>query len=591
MSVNREIRTIFEEIASALELLGSSPFRINSYNRVARTIKELHEDLEALVNEDPSTAVKRLSKLQGVGKSSAEKIAEYVETGKITDHEELMEKVPSGLFEVLSVPGVGPKATKLMWDELGVTSLAELEARLDDPALAELPRMGKKTIEKIRQGIIFKKQAADRIPIGRALPIAEAIRELLRAVPGVEQADWAGSLRRGRETIGDLDFLVVTQDAEAVREAFCGHEKVTQILARGETKCSVRLKAGKVMIQADLRIVSGDSWGAALAYFTGSKEHNVRMRELAIKKEMRLNEYGLWEGTEERPQDHDAKRIAATTEEEIYAALELPYIVPEMREDRGEFDRVREAGGPIELIEVSDIKAELHSHTTASDGKMSIEELASQARSRGMHTIAVTDHSQSSVIANGLSPERLVDHIEAIRAVNERLDGITILAGSEVDILADGTLDYEDELLAKLDVVVASPHAALQQDPKAATERLLKAIRHPLVHIIGHPTGRYVLRREGLSPDMKALFEAAKECDTALELNSNWVRLDLRDTHLRGALDHGCKIAIDTDTHVVQQFEQISYGILTARRAAMTAAECVNTWDADALHEWLRSKR
>ena len=338
-------------------------------------------------------------------------------------------------------------------------------------------------------------------------------------------------------------------------------------------------------IQADLRIVPAEAYGAALMYFTGSKEHNVRLREIAIKKGMRLNEYGLFQGTEERPQDRGEVPVAVE-EEAIYAELGLPFIAPELREDRGELESV-----PERLIELSDIRAELHAHTTASDGKLTIEELALCAKDRGFHTLAVTDHSQSAVIANGLSPDRLRRHIDAVREVNERLEGITVLAGSEVDILADGRLDYEDDLLAELDVVVASPHVALSQDPKAATERLLTAIRHPLVHIVGHPTGRIVLKREGLSPDMEALFEAAVEHDTVLELNANWNRLDLRDTHLRSALDHGCKVAIDTDAHHADHFEFLVYGVLTARRAGVSPEQCINTWDAERLHGWLRSKR
>ena len=586
MSTNQELASIFEDMATALELLGANPFKINSNNRVGRLLKDLSEDLGEIVRRDPSTAVKRLTELPGVGKGSAEKIVQYVEDGVVDEHRELMEKVPHGLFAVLEVPGIGPKAAKLMWEELGIESLDDLEAKLDSPELAALPRMGKKKVDNIRQAIAFSRKSQDRIPLGKARPIALELVERLRAVPGVRRADFAGSLRRGRETIGDLDFLVCCDDAEAVRELFTEHDAVTQVLARGDTKCSVRLEARGVALQADLRMVPEEVWGAALMYFTGSKEHNVRMREIAIKKDMRLNEYGLFEGKDERPQDQGQEPVAAATEEAIYAALDLPWIPPELRQDRGEFS------GPLpRLLEFEDIGAELHAHTTASDGKLSIEELAAAAKSRGFHTLAVTDHSQSSVIANGLSPERLAEHIRAVKEANARIDGIEILAGSEVDILADGSLDYDDELLAQLDVVVASPHVALQQPPEAATARLLKAIRHPLVHIIGHPTGRYVLRREGLSPDMNALYRAAAEHDTVLELNANWVRLDLRDTHLRGALEHGVKIAINTDAHAEKNFNNLIYGVLTARRAGVRAADCLNAWPADKLRGWLRSKR
>ncbi|MEL7062030.1 MAG: DNA polymerase/3'-5' exonuclease PolX, partial [Acidobacteriota bacterium] len=522
------------------------------------------------------------------------KIVEFVADGAIAEHVELLEKVPAGLFEVLQIPGVGPKAAKAMWTELGIESLDDLKGTSDDD-LAALPRMGKKTVENIRQATRFAEAAGERVPIGRARPIALAIVERLREVSSVERAEFAGSLRRGRETIGDLDFLVACSDVKAVRETFVEMPEVTQVLVSGDTKTSVRLRSGDgpkaVHVQADLRIVPIAAWGAALMYFTGSKEHNVRLRELAIQRGQRLNEYGLWQGTDERPQDAEgAEPVAAGSEEEIYRALDLPWIPPELREDRGELAWARsDARG--ELIRLDDVRAELHAHTTASDGRLSILELAQEAKRRGFHTIAVTDHSKSQPIAGGLSDERLVEHIEAVHAADREIDGITILAGSEVDILADGSLDYDDELLARLDVVVASPHVALRQDPDAATERLLRAVRHPLVHILGHPTGRIVQRREGLAPDLDALVAAAAEHDVALELNANWNRLDLRDTHLRLALDAGCKIAIDTDAHDVPHFDFLIYGILTARRAGLPADACINTWSAERLHGWLRSKR
>lgn len=585
MQANKELARIFGQIAAALELLEANRFRINAHTRVARVLKDMTEDIQQLVQEDPDTAIQRLTKIQGIGKGTAVKIVEYFDQGTISEHQELLEQVPSGVFELLDIPGIGPKAAQAMWRDLGISSVGELKDRLDTPELQALPRMGKKTIENIRKAIAFSEQTQNRIPIGLALPIAQQLVAAMRAVPGVKQAEYAGSLRRGRETIGDLDFLVAADDPEAVRERFTTDEAVTQVLAHGDTKCSVRLSILNVAIQADLRLVPEEAYGAALMYFTGSKEHNVRMREIAIKQGKRLNEYGLFAGTEERPQDRNEVPLA-TDEAAIYENLGLSYVEPERREDRGEFETT---SGP--LIELSDIRAELHSHTTASDGKLSIEEMARAAKAHGYHTLAITDHSQSQVIANGLGPDRLRRHIEAIREANEKVDGITLLAGSEVDILTDGRLDYDDDLLAELDIVVASPHASLRQDPQTATARLLAAIRHPLVHIIGHPTGRIINRREGLSPDMNALFEAAVEHDTALELNANWNRLDLRDTHLRAALDKGCKIAIDTDAHRDVQLDFMVYGVLTARRAGMQAESCINTWSADRLHSWLRAKR
>ncbi len=588
MQANKELARIFGQIAAALELLEANRFRINAHTRVARILKDMTEDIAQVVAEEPSTAIKRLTKMPGIGKATAEKIVEFLEHGTVTEHQELLQQVPSGVFDLLEIPGIGPKAAQAMWKELGITGVAELKDRLDSPELQALPRMGKKTIENIRQAIAFSEQTQNRIPLGLALPMAEQMVDALRQVPGVVKAEYAGSLRRGRETIGDLDFLVAADDPEAVRQRFTTDPAVTQVLARGDTKCSVRLSIFNVAIQADLRLVPEASYGAALMYFTGSKEHNVRLREIAIKQNKRLNEYGLFAGTEERPQDRQSSPLAVE-EAAIYESLGLPFIEPERREDRGELDKLDEATSP--LIQLSDIRSELHSHTTASDGKLSIEEMAQAAKERGYHSLAITDHSQSQVIANGLAPDRLRRHIEAIREADQRLDGITLLAGSEVDILIDGRLDYDDDLLAELDIVVASPHASLRQDPTTATQRLLAAIRHPLVHIIGHPTGRIINRREGLSPDMNALFEAAVEHDTVLELNANWNRLDLRDTHLRAALDKGCKIAINTDAHRDAQLDFMTYGILTARRAGMPPEACINTWAAEKLHSWLRSKR
>ncbi len=586
MSTNRELAEVFDQIAAALELLEANRFRVLGNQRVARVLRDLTEDVAAVVADDPKTAVQRLTAIDGIGKASAEKIVEHVETGQVAEHRKLLEEVPGGLFEVLEIPGVGPKAARAMWQELGITSLAELKARLDSPELARIPRMGVKTVANIKQAIAFRERSRDRVPLGLARPIALDLLEQLREVKGLKQLDFAGSLRRGRETIGDLDFLAACDDPHAVSERFCRLPAVTQVLASGDTKSSVRLEVGTVALQADLRVVPEAAYGAALMYFTGSKEHNVRLREIAIKRDMHLNEYGLFAGTGERPQDSGAVPVAAATEEEIYAALGLHYVAPELREDRGELE-----GEPPELIELADVKAELHAHTTASDGRLSIEELAAAARRRGYHTLAITDHSRSQVIANGLDEDRLLRHVDAIREADEKISGIRLLAGSEVDILPDGRLDYDDELLAKLDVVVASPHVSLKQDPATATARLLAAIRHPLVHVVGHPTGRKINKRAGLSPDMNALFRAAVEHDTALELNAHWRRLDLRDAHVRGALELGCKIAIDTDTHRDEDLDHLIYGILTARRAGLEARSCINTWPAEKLHAWLASKR
>ncbi|MAB83223.1 MAG: hypothetical protein CMJ24_07280 [Phycisphaerae bacterium] len=575
----RELIALFDEMGSILELLGANGFKVNASRKVARVLEDMTGDITRFRDD-----AKGLQAIDGIGKSSAEKICTYLQTGSMPDFEKLLAQVPEGLLAVLEIPGLGPKTVRAMWEHAGVESVADLEKAIADDGLGDVPRMGPKTIANIADSIEFLKKAGDRTPLGTAWPLAEKIVDHLGSRPGVSRIAFAGSLRRGRDTIGDIDILACCEDAPSLIEHFQSTKGVEKVLLAGDTKCSIRLERG---IQVDLRVVAESAFGAALMYFTGSKEHNVRLRERAIKAGMRLNEYGLFtdDGEDEPPQNRGIEPIASETEESIYAALGLPMHPPELREDRDDLESVPE------LVTIEDIKAELHAHTTASDGHLSLEELVAAAKARGFHTLAVTDHSRSSVQANGLDEKRLLAHIDAIRQVNEDTEGITVLAGSEVDILSDGRLDYDDELLARLDLVVASPHVALTQDPKKATARLLAAIRHPLVHIIGHPTGRIINRRPGLSPDMDTLIEAAVECDTALEINANPQRLDLRDVHVRAAVDAGCRISIDTDAHAESHFDFLRYGVITARRGRCTPADCVNCMPAADLHAWLKSKR
>lgn len=595
MSFNARLAGLFERMSAMLELTGGDRFRVNAHAKAARVIKDHIGDLEPIALDS-----KALVAIEGIGKGTAGKIAEFAESGSISEHEELAERVPEGVIRLLDVQGLGPKTVKLLWDDKNVDSIEALKAVIDDGSILELPRMGAKTVENIKESIAFLESSGQRLPIGVAMPIAEKLVEQMSKVSGVSRCQFAGSLRRGKESIGDIDILAVTSDPEAAREAFCSNDSVVKTLARGDTKCSVRLSLeglggrfqtdGNAAVQADLRIVPAESWGAALMYFTGSKEHNVRLRERALSKGFTLNEYGLFPHDKDNstpPQQRGINPVASESEEAIYKALDLAFVPPTLREDRGELGLRNEQ----QFVQVTDIRAELHSHTTASDGDMSIEESAAIAKSRGFHTLAITDHSQSSAIANGLKPDRLWKHIDAIKAVDERTDGIRILSGSEVDILVDGSLDYDDELLAALDVVVASPHAGLKAKPPQATKRLLKAIRHPLVHVIGHPTGRLIERRAGLDPAMDELIAAAIECDVALEINAHWMRLDLRDTHVRAAVAAGCKIAIDCDVHAAGDYDNLRYGILTAQRGWLSPEQCVNTWDADRLHAWLASKR
>ena len=563
MSTNQELAVLFNKFATILEISGANAFKINAHTKVARVLEDLVEDI-ALVHE--------LEKLPGVGKSSAAKIKEYLETGEISELNALLASIPSGLLDVMQVQGLGPKKVRQLWQEANVTDIHSLKEAIKDGRLESLPRMGKKTIANIADSLSFLETSSKRTRLGDSMPIAEKIVSTLAGLDGIIQIQFVGSLRRGKETIGDIDILASTSKPLLLSNTFCTLESVTKVLVQGETKCSVRLDCG---MQVDLRVVEDDVFGATLLYFTGSKEHNIILRERAIKQKKLLNEYGLF--------DAGKKCLESKTECAIYKNLGLPFIPPEIRKGNEELS----LSETPQLIQLSDIKSDLHSHTLASDGHLSIKELAEEAKRRGLHTIAVTDHSQSSVQANGLTPERLRNHIEEIRTVNEALDGITILAGSEVDIHSDGRLDYEDELLAQLDIVIASPHSALKQDPDKATARLLKAIEHPLVHIIGHPTGRVLGKRPGLEPDMPTLFAAAFEHHTAMELNANSWRLDLRDTHVRAAIALGVMISINTDAHKANDFDQLRYGILTARRGGLTPENCLNSFSKVALSAWL----
>jgi len=573
---NAEIATLFERMAELTELLGGNRFKVNAFEKVARVLRELGPEVDEMSDAE-------LVALEGVGKGAVERIRQYCDHGRIDDHDELAAQVPGGVLEVMHVPGIGPKTARLFWQEAGVESIADLKAKLASGELAELKGFGPKKLANIGKSLAFAESAGDRRHLGTAWTLARRFLDVLEPMPQVRQSAYAGSLRRGRETIGDVDLLVAADAAEtaAIFDAFCGHDAVEDVLLRGDTKSSVRTDAG---MQVDLRVVDPRSFGAALLYFTGSKEHNVRLRERARERGMTLNEYAL-----AKLQDDGSAGavVERETEEAIYAALGLAWIPPELREDRGEIALAAKGKLP-DLVELEDVRCELHAHTTASDGKLSIRELAERAVARGFHTIAVTDHSRSQVQANGLDADRLRAHVEAVREVAAEMAGeIAILTGTEVDILADGSLDYDDDLLELCDVVVASPHAALAQDPKKATARLLKAIAHPKVKIIGHPTGRLINRREGLHPDVEALAEAAAEHDVALEINANHWRLDLRDVHVRTAVAKGAKLAIDCDVHGAGDFDMLRYGVMTARRGGATKRDVVNCMTRKRLAKWL----
>lgn len=570
---NAEIARVFEEIAVLLEIQGEDTFRVNTYRKVARTIEDLAVDVRDVA------ARGELGKQPGIGKASAEKLNELLTTGKIGLREELRAEVPDTLLELLRVPSLGPKKAAQLWREVGITSLPELKTAIENGKLNGLKGFGAKTIEHFRHGIEFLESTSGRVRIGKAWPLAVALRDAMRRQAGVNRCEIGGSLRRGAETIGDIDLLCSAADGAAVVQEFTKLPGVLQILAAGETKGSVLHDLGKQRVQVDLRVVPEESFGAAWQYFTGNKQHNVRLRERAVKRGWTLNEYGLFDGE---------RVIASRAEEDIYKALDLPWYPPELREDRFEFEL---EAVPDDLLTIEDIRGDLHMHTTASDGKSSIAEMVAAAKARGYDVVCITDHSQSSVIANGLKPERLLQHIQNVRAVAKETTGITVWVGAEVDILAEGRLDYPDDILRQLDFVVASVHVGMSQDRDVNTRRTLAAIASPYVNLIAHPTGRLINRREAMPLDVEAVAREAARTGTALEINASTYRLDLKDQHARLARDLGAKICIDTDAHSTEQLDQMPFGVMTARRAGLLRGDVLNTHTPAAIRKFVQRKR
>ena len=572
--VNKELSRIFDQMADLLEITGGDRFRVNSFRKVARTLGDLTEDVAALAETGA------LKKIPGIGKGTVDRINEYLTSGQITQHAELLASLPEGLPALLEIPGLGPKKVQLLHEKLGIGKVADLAAAIDAGKLEPLEGFGVKSVERIAEGIAFLERSAGRVPLGVALPIAQELRDTVLDFPGVQRVEIAGSVRRGKETVGDLDLLCIADDGKKVIDAFTQLPQATGTLAAGQTKGSILVtQPDGGEIQVDLRVVAAESFGAALQYFTGSKEHNVRLREIAIKKGYRLNEYALAK---------DDEPIAGQDEEGVYKKLGLKFIPPELREDRGE---VECKGEVPNLVTRDDIRGDLHLHTVASDGHYSIEEMAQAAKAFGYSYIAVTEHSKSSAIANGLPTERLLEHIEAIREADKRVNGITILAGIECDILANATLDYPDEVLGQLDWVIASIHGAQQQSRDKLTKRTIAAMENPHVHALGHPSGRLLGRREAMDLDWEAVIDAAARTGTALEINASWQRLDLKDVHVRKAMDAGCWLVICTDAHHVDQYDQMAFGVQTARRGWATKDHVINTFTTVALKKWLAEKR
>ncbi len=570
---NSEAARIFSEMANILDLAGENPFRIRAYRRAAMVIEGLPRDIAGMSKDE-------LKKIPGIGEDLASKLLEIVETGTCKAYEAARRKSPAGLSLLLSIPGLGPKTARAIYEKFPIGSIDELERLAAGHRLkAAVPKIKDKTEQNILRGIELVRKGAGRRPLGKALPVAQDIISHLREKAPVKQLQIAGSLRRWKETIGDLDILATSDDPERVMDIFIHLPQVKQVLARGDTKSTVILAEG---MQADLRVVEEGSFGAALCYFTGSKEHNIRLREMGVKRGFKINEYGIF--------DKKGKKIGGGKEEDVYRVLGLPLIPPELREDSGEIAAALSDKLP-KLIELDDIRGDLHVHTKLSDGHNTALELAEAAIARGWAYIAVTDHSKGLGIARGLSVERVLEEIAEIDALNRKLKGFRILKGVEVDIRSDNTLDLPDEVLSKLDIVNASVHSGFRQTSEKITGRITAAMRNPFVTTISHPTGRLLGERDAYQVDMEEVLRVAADTGTAIEINAFPARLDLNDITARRARDMGIPLVISTDTHILEHFDYMSYGVAIARRAWLEPKDVVNTFELNKMLEVLHKKR
>jgi DNA polymerase (family 10) len=585
---NRDVAAAFDEIADLLEFQNANPFRVRAYRNAARRITDLSEPLVS-VAADPK---RDLTEIDGIGKDLAQKIGELLGTGRIEMLEQLRSEIPGGVLAKVRIPGMGPKKAAALHKELGISSLDELKAACEADKVQALKGFGKKTQDKILAGIGLAARAEERIYWAHADEIVQELLAHMRELKSVRQLEVAGSYRRGRETIGDLDLLVDADDADAVMDQLGRFEELATVIGRGDTKMSIRLGRG---LQIDLRVVRAKSFGAALQYFTGSKDHNVILRGMAKDRGLRINEYGVFRvakskrnsapgcaGGSDEPDDTEYKNaespnyLAGRTEEEVYATLDLPWFPPEIREARQEFAWAA-AGKLPKLIEVTDLVGDLHMHTTASDGKASLREMAVAAIERGHKYIAITDHSPRVSMANGLNPARLREQWEEIDKLNRQFDGFTILKGIECDILEKGGMDLPDDVLAEADWVIASVHYGQQQPREQITDRILGALENPHVSIVAHPTGRLINRREAYAVDLDAVFAAAAKHGKFMEINANPARLDLDDVAAAAAKRHGIPLVISSDAHSTTGLDVLRFGVLQARRAGLTAADVANT--------------
>lgn len=571
---NELIASHFDEMAELLEIRGESTFRVRAYRNGAKSIRDLTESVASIL-ADPN---RKLTDLPGIGDAISEKCKVLLETGKIPQLEELRKEVPAGLLQIMRVPGLGAKKAKALYESLNITNIDELRAACEQKKVRELKGFAAKTEESILKSLDQLASTSARMLLDEASYLVESLRKHLQVIPSIKQLEFAGSYRRGKETVGDLDIVIVSEHPDAAMNQLNSFPRLQEVLARGDTKMSIRVHGG---FQVDMRVVPAESFGAAMQYFTGSKEHNVEIRGRAKKLGLRINEYGVYR---EEDLDHP---IAGETEESVYAAVQLPWIAPELRESRGEFE-MAEQGRLPQLITLADLRGDLHMHTTATDGENTLEEMVAAAQARGWEYIAITDHSQRVSVARGLDGTRLRAQWQEIDRLNEKLEGrFWIFKGIECDILEKGGMDLPDDVLAEADWVLASVHFGQQQPREQITDRILGAIRHPSVSCVAHPTGRLLGRRPPYEVDLDAVMQAAQEHGKLLELNSNPSRLDLHDIHCQMAAARGIPLVINSDAHSIHHFDLLKFGILTARRAQLEATAVWNTLSCDELKKRL----
>jgi len=569
---NEEVEELLGEWAELLQVTGADAFRVRAYEKAARSIGGYSKDLRELDD-------KGILAIPNVGKSMLGRIREYLDTGSLHELEDLREMVPGGMRELLRIPGLGPKKAILVYEQLGITSLAELAAAAEANKLQGIKGLGAKTEENLLRGIRNYREQEERILIDQAMESAERIIASLTDACTFDEIAYAGSLRRMRETIGDLDILVAASDAEPIMEAFTSMPRVAEVLAKGSTKTTIVTRRG---LQVDLRVVPHEAWGAALIYFTGSKAHNIKIREIAVKKGLKLSEWGLFHAK-------DGSLIAALDEEEVYAALGLPWIPPTMREDCGEVEAAL-AGSLPAPVEARDLRGDLHTHTNLTDGLAPLEEMLDTAAARGYAYYAVTDHAEN-LSMTGMSRAAVLEQRKKLKTLQQHYPKMTILQGCELNIAKDGTVDYDPEFLAGFDVLVASVHSYFRLSSDEQTRRLITAMENPLVNVIGHPSGRLIGRRPPIDFDFGAVCEAAVRTGTALEVNSFPDRLDLRDDHIRWAVERGVTLSVDTDSHAPKHMDNIRYGIGTAQRGWATKADVLNTRTLKQVQDFIARKR